>query len=160
MTSEEWGLSVPNVANTIDIAQSWLKTGLYRTSSLMESPCFSGILVTSAFAESYSIFRQRYSKCMTKYVECWHSQYLHLNDHDGISEAIALQHVQRVPKGLSHQSPMSSCGHWLKDRVIFVLKCHHVTTDQRRGSPPTGRRHFALPAVKSVIREPYIVNLS
>ena len=31
--------------------------------------------------------------------------YLYLNDHNDICEAVALQHVQRVPKGQGHQSP-------------------------------------------------------
>ena len=68
------------------------------TSSLMESPCFSGILVTSAFAESYSIL----SKVNITTLVDIDNIYLHLNNHYGISEAVALQHVQRIPKGFSN----------------------------------------------------------
>ena len=44
------------------------------------------------------------------------------------------------------------------DQVHNNNRGQTLLTDQTSGIPPTGRRHFAFPLVRSVIREPCDIN--
>ena len=72
------------------------KCSLLMTSSFMESPYFSGIFAISVFTESWKLkilVLHYYEYCM-QHICGWN----YLNYHNGISESIALQHIQREPE--------------------------------------------------------------